>query len=83
MTRIMKAAVFLAPARIDVVEKPIPDVDPSDALIKITTTTIYGTDVHLLKGEYPVAQGLTVGHGPVGVIVKLGNAVTGYQEGSG
>src|SRR5690606_19631575 len=52
-----------------------------DALIRITTTTICGTDVHILKGEYPVAKGLTVGHEPVGVIEKLGSQVQGYQEG--
>jgi alcohol dehydrogenase len=50
-------------------------------LIRITTTTICGTDVHILKGEYPVAKGLTVGHEPVGVIEKLGSAVSGYHEG--
>ena len=53
----------------------------ADALIKVTTTTICGTDVHILKGEYPVARGLTVGHEPVGVIHKLGSAVQGYREG--
>ncbi len=47
----------------------------------ITTTTICGTDVHILKGEYPVARGLTIGHEPVGIIEKLGSAVTGYREG--
>jgi threonine dehydrogenase-like Zn-dependent dehydrogenase len=52
-----------------------------DALIRITTTTICGTDVHILKGEYPVARGLTIGHEPVGVIEKLGSAVRGYEEG--
>jgi threonine dehydrogenase-like Zn-dependent dehydrogenase len=50
-------------------------------LVRITTTTICGTDVHILKGEYPVAKGLTVGHEPVGVIEKLGSAVVGYTEG--
>jgi threonine dehydrogenase-like Zn-dependent dehydrogenase len=49
--------------------------------MRITTTTICGTDVHILKGEYPVAKGLTVGHEPVGVIEKLGSAVQGYREG--
>jgi threonine dehydrogenase-like Zn-dependent dehydrogenase len=49
--------------------------------MRITTTTICGTDVHILKGEYPVAKGLTVGHEPVGVIEKLGSAVRGYSEG--
>lgn len=77
----MKAAVFVEPNRIVVEEKPIPDVGPLDALVRITTTTICGTDVHILKGEYPVAKGLTIGHEPVGVIEKLGSAVVGYTEG--
>ncbi|MFZ4760812.1 MAG: alcohol dehydrogenase catalytic domain-containing protein, partial [Burkholderiaceae bacterium] len=77
----MKAAVFVEPGRIVLDEKPIPDVGPLDALMRVTTTTICGTDVHILKGEYPVARGLTVGHEPVGVIEKLGSAVRGYQEG--
>ena len=77
----MKAAVFIEPDRIVLEEKPIPDVGPLDALIRITTTTICGTDVHILKGEYPVKSGLTIGHEPVGVIEKLGSAVQGYHEG--
>lgn len=81
MARKMKAAVFVEPGRIVLDEKPIPDVGPLDALMRVTTTTICGTDVHILKGEYPVARGLTVGHEPVGVIEKLGSAVRGYREG--
>ncbi len=81
MARNMKAAIFVEPNRIVLDEKPIPDVGPLDALIRVTTTTICGTDVHILKGEYPVAKGLTVGHEPVGVIEKLGSAVIGYREG--
>ena len=81
MTAMMKAAVFVEKGRIALTDKPIPDVGPNDALVRITTTTICGTDVHILKGEYPVAPGLTVGHEPVGVIEKLGSAVQGYQEG--
>ncbi|MFC7461058.1 NAD(P)-dependent alcohol dehydrogenase [Hydrogenophaga defluvii] len=77
----MKAAVFVQPGRIELTDKPMPDVGPNDALMRITTTTICGTDVHILKGEYPVAPGLTVGHEPVGVIEKLGSAVRGYTEG--
>ena len=77
----MKAAIFVEPGRIVLDDKPIPDVGPLDALIRVTTTTICGTDVHILKGEYPVAKGLTIGHEPVGVIEKLGSAVTGYKEG--
>jgi threonine dehydrogenase-like Zn-dependent dehydrogenase len=77
----MKAAVFVEPGRIVLEEKPLPDIGPLDALVRITTTTICGTDVHILKGEYPVARGLTIGHEPVGVIEKLGSAVEGYSEG--
>jgi threonine dehydrogenase-like Zn-dependent dehydrogenase len=81
MSRMMKAAVFVDKGRIELADKPIPEVGPNDALVRITTTTICGTDVHILKGEYPVAKGLTIGHEPVGVIEKLGAAVLGYQEG--
>ena len=77
----MKAAVFLRPGKIALDEKPIPTPGPGEAVIRITTTTICGTDVHILKGEYPVAPGLTIGHEPVGVIAELGSGVTGYQVG--
>ncbi len=77
----MRATIFLEPGRLVLGEKPIPEVGPLDALIRITTTTICGTDIHILKGEYPVAAGLTIGHEPVGVIEKLGSAVRGYREG--
>jgi alcohol dehydrogenase len=81
MAKMMKAAVFVKPGRIALDERPIPDIGPLDALIRITTTTICGTDVHIMKGEYPVKPGLIVGHEPVGVIEKLGSAVQGYREG--
>ena len=81
MPQTMKAAVFVEPGRIVLDQKPVPDVGPLDALIRVTTTTICGTDIHILKGEYPVQKGLTIGHEPVGVIEKLGSAVTGYSEG--
>lgn len=78
---LMKAAVFVDKNRIVLDEKPIPDIGPLDALLRITTTTICGTDVHILRGEYPVAKGLIVGHEPVGVIEKLGAQVQGFHEG--
>lgn len=77
----MKAAVFVEPGRIVLDEKPVPTIGPRDALLRVTTTTICGTDIHILKGEYPVARGLTVGHEPVGVIEQLGDAVKGYEIG--
>jgi len=77
----MKAAIFVEPGRIELADRPIPDIGPNDALMRITTTTICGTDIHILKGEYPVAKGLIIGHEPVGVIEKLGSCVVGYEEG--
>ncbi|PXX44037.1 threonine dehydrogenase-like Zn-dependent dehydrogenase [Undibacterium pigrum] len=77
----MKAAVYLRPGKIAIEEKPVPVPGPGEALIKITTTTICGTDIHILKGEYPVKPGLTIGHEPVGVIAALGAGVTGYELG--
>src|ERR1700678_583695 len=81
MGKKMKAAIFVEKGRIVLDDKAIPDIGPQDALIRVTTTTICGTDVHILKGEYPVKRGLTIGHEPVGIIDKLGSSVVGFTEG--
>jgi alcohol dehydrogenase len=77
----MRAAVLHAPndLRLDRVPRPVPGA--GEALIRVTLTTICGTDVHILKGEYPVRPGLVIGHEPVGVIEELGPGVTGYEIG--
>ncbi|HSJ23756.1 MAG TPA: NAD(P)-dependent alcohol dehydrogenase [Longimicrobiales bacterium] len=77
----MRAAVFVKPGLIELQERPVPEIGAGEALVRITTTTICGTDVHILKGEYPVKSGLIIGHEPVGVIAKLGAGVTGYHVG--
>ena len=79
--RMMKAAVFVRPGSIILDDRPVPSIGAGEALIRITTTTICGTDVHILKGEYPVAPGRIVGHEPVGVIAELGAGVEGYSIG--
>jgi len=68
----MKAVVFKGKNTIRVEEVPKPRPGPGEAVIRITTTTICGTDVHIVKGEYPVRPGLVLGHEPVGVIEALG-----------
>jgi threonine dehydrogenase-like Zn-dependent dehydrogenase len=77
----MRAAVFLGKGRIELreVERPVPG--PGEALVRMTLTTICGTDVHILKGEYPVREGLIVGHEPVGRIEVLGPGLRGYAVG--
>ena len=77
----MAAAVFRGKDRIGIEEKPIPACGPNDAVIKVTLTTICGTDLHIVREEFPVDLGRTVGHEHVGVIHELGEAVTGYQLG--
>jgi alcohol dehydrogenase len=77
----MRATVFHAPGDIRVEQVPRPHAGPGEAVIRVTTTTICGTDVHIVKGEYPVRPGLVIGHEPVGVIEELGVGVTGYKIG--
>ncbi|BAC44252.1 NAD(P)-dependent alcohol dehydrogenase [Malacoplasma penetrans] len=77
----MKALVFVEKNKIQIVNKPIPTVGPNDALIKVTTTTICGTDIHIVKGEYPVKPGLTIGHEAVGILAAVGDEVTGFELG--
>jgi alcohol dehydrogenase len=77
----MKALVFHAPNQIAMESRPIPKPSYGEAVIRVTLTTICGTDVHILKGEYPVRQGLIIGHEAVGVIHELGPDVVGYEVG--
>jgi len=78
----MKATVFHGKneIRVDEVERPRAGV--GEAVIRVTLTTICGTDLHILRGEYPVREGLIIGHEPVGVIEELGQGVSGYQIGN-
>lgn len=77
----MRAAVFVSKNQIELRDVEKPEPGPGEALIRTTVTTICGTDVHILKGEYPVRCGLTVGHEPVGRVEALGLGVTGYNLG--
>ena len=77
----MKALVFRRPGEIRLETLPIPRARAGEAIIQITITTICGTDLHILKGEYPVKAGLVIGHEPVGIIHEIGDGVTGYAVG--
>jgi alcohol dehydrogenase len=79
--RTMKATVFHSPNHISVEEVPRPAAAVGEAVIRITLTTICGTDLHILRGEYAVKPGLVIGHEPVGVIEELGDGLTGYNIG--
>lgn len=77
----MKALVFRGPNQIGIEDVPVPRAGYGEAVIRITLTTICGTDLHILKGEYPVRPGLVLGHEPVGTIHELGPGVNGYEVG--
>ena len=76
----MKAVVFKEKHRIAVEEVPKPTPNWGEAVIRITATTICGTDVHIVRGEYPVRPGLILGHEPVGVIEALGGGLEPEYE---
>jgi alcohol dehydrogenase len=80
-TETMRALVFRGPNEISLERVPIPRPGVGEAVIRVTLTTICGTDVHILKGEYKVRPGLVIGHEPVGVIHELGEGLTGYSVG--
>jgi alcohol dehydrogenase len=77
----MRATVFHGIDDIRVEDVPQPHAGPGEAVIRVTMTTICGTDLHIVRGEYPVKPGLIIGHEPVGVIEELGTGVTGYSIG--
>jgi threonine dehydrogenase-like Zn-dependent dehydrogenase len=80
-TGTMRAAVFHGVNDVRLEEVPRPQAGPGEAVIRVTMTTICGTDLHIVRGEYAVKPGLIIGHEPVGVIEELGGGVTGYSVG--
>jgi alcohol dehydrogenase len=80
-TATMRALMFHGPGQISLESVPIPKARAGEVVIRVTLTTICGTDLHILKGEYPVKPGLIIGHEPVGVIHEIGEGVTGYEVG--
>lgn len=72
---VMKAVVFRGPNRLAIEERPKPAPRAGEAVIEITMTTICGTDVNIVRGEYPVRAGLVLGHEPVGIIHALGEGL--------
>jgi alcohol dehydrogenase len=79
----MKALVYLGPEKEALEDRPKPDITaPTDAIVRITKTTICGTDLHILKGDVPTCEpGRILGHEGVGIIDKVGPAVTAFKPG--
>lgn len=77
----MRATVFHGKDSISVEEVERPRAGLGEVVMRVTLTTICGTDLHILRGEYPVRPGLVIGHEPVGVISEIGPGVVGYEVG--
>ncbi len=79
----MKALVYHGPGKRAWEDKPRPTIqEPSDAIVRITTSTICGTDLHILKGDLPaVIDGRILGHEGIGVIEQVGTGVSEFQVG--
>jgi alcohol dehydrogenase len=79
----MKALVYHGPGRRSWDEVPDPTIrEPTDAIVRIDSSTICGTDLHILKGDVPaVKPGTILGHEAVGTVVEVGGAVTTLQAG--
>jgi len=73
----MKALVYHGPNQNAWEEVPNPTiVHPTDVIVRVDTTTICGTDLHILKGDVPaVTDGRILGHEGVGTITEIGSAV--------
>jgi alcohol dehydrogenase len=79
----MRALIFQGLGKKALEERPKPTIaTPTDAVVKITKTTICGTDLHILKGDVPTCQpGRVLGHEGVGVIEAVGPAVAAFKIG--
>lgn len=79
----MKAMVYAAAEKIELQDRARPSlIDPGDAIVRVTHTTICGTDLHILKGDVATATpGRILGHEGVGVIDSVGAAVTSFKPG--
>lgn len=79
----MQALVYHGPGEKEWESKSDPTIEqPTDAIVQIDTTTICGTDLHILKGDVPtVTDGRTLGHEAVGTVVETGSGVEDIQQG--
>ena len=79
----MKALVFHGPGKKSWQEMPKPTIkNPTDAIVKITKTTICGTDLHIMKGDVlTVTEGRIIGHEGVGIIEEVGTSVSNFKNG--
>ena len=79
----MKALVYHGPGNRSLDDKPMPTIlDVNDAIVRVTKTTICGTDLHIMKGDVPeVTEGRILGHEGVGIVESVGSSVSNFHAG--
>ncbi|KAH7383084.1 glutathione-independent formaldehyde dehydrogenase-like protein [Cadophora sp. MPI-SDFR-AT-0126] len=81
-TQTMKAVVYQEPFKVTVEERPLPKLEhPDDALVKVTTAAICGSDLHMYQGRTAAKGGLCFGHENMGVIIEAGSGVSLLKKG--
>ena len=81
MPRTMKAFVMRRIGEVAMMDKPIPEPGPNDAIVKTTAALVCTSDTHTVAGAIGDREDLTLGHEAVGVIHRLGSQVEGFKEG--
>lgn len=81
MSESMKALAFLGVGRVGLIDKPIPEPGPRDAVIRSTASLICTSDVHTVRGVLPIPEGRVLGHESVGIVYRVGRDVTRFKEG--
>jgi glutathione-independent formaldehyde dehydrogenase len=78
----MKAVSYIGERKVSVGEHPKPELKaPTDAILRVTTSGICGSDLHMYDGRTPLEEGTVVGHEIMGVIDRVGEAVTSIKKG--
>ena len=78
----MKAVVYRGPHSVAVEDVPEPTIEaPTDAVVRITTTNICGSDLHMYEGRTSVEEGKVLGHENMGVVEEVGPGVTRIKVG--
>src|SRR6201981_1639463 len=79
---LMKAIRYQGKGRMSVSNQPKPKLKgPTDALLRVTTSGICGSDLHMYDGRTPLEKGTVVGHEIMGIVEEVGDAVSSIQKG--
>ncbi|GLO67893.1 glutathione-dependent formaldehyde dehydrogenase [Oceanobacillus kimchii] len=78
----MRAVTYQGPKKIEIKQVTAPTIEkPDDIIVKITSTAICGSDLHLYQGHFPLPKGYIIGHEPMGIVEEVGAEVTKVKKG--